>query len=147
MPVSFSFSAERQRGVTLIEVLVTLVVLAVGLLGVAAMQAVSISNSQGSNHHTLATTIAYDALEKARVELDGRVIIGSVPSDIRQTIEQGYEARYADRFPGTLSVNLNVDGPDLTVTVAWQDERLGVETTGGSVDTQSNIVHARSRLL
>jgi type IV pilus assembly protein PilV len=140
-------TAGTQRGVTLIEVLVALVVIAVGLLGVAAMQTVSLGNAHGSNHHTLATTIAYDALEKARVDLDGRVITGSVPSDILQSIEQGYVARYADRFPGTLSVNLNVSGPDLTVTVAWQDERLGVETSGGSVDTRVNLVQARSRLL
>lgn len=142
-----SYGAGRQRGVTLIEVLVTLVVLSIGLLGVAAMQTVSLGNAHGSNHHTIATTIAYDALEQARVELDGRVIVGPVPAGVRQAIEQGYADRYADRFPGTLSVDLQVDGPDLTVTVAWQDERLGMETGAGDFDTRTNRVQVRSRLL
>jgi type IV pilus assembly protein PilV len=84
----------------LIEVMVTVLVVSVGLLGVAAMQGLALSNAHGAHHHTLATTIAYDALDRARAELDGRVIVGSVPADVRNTIAQVYtHERYNSRFP------------------------------------------------
>jgi type IV pilus assembly protein PilV len=139
----------RQQGVTLIEVLITVLVVSVGLMGVAAMQGLAVSNSHGANHHTLATTIAYDALDRARAELDGRVIIGSVPADIRNSIAQVYaNERYNSRFPGTLTVTLTAEDADLVVTVSWNDERLGVDTGGqGAVDTRANQVQVRSRLL
>jgi type IV pilus assembly protein PilV len=139
----------RQQGVTLIEVMVTVLVVSVGLLGVAAMQGLALSNAHGAHHHTLATTIAYDALDRARAELDGRVIVGPVPESVRTAIQQVYTApRYSERFPGTLSVQLQADGPDLIVSVSWNDDRLGVD--GGEaaeVDTRSNLVQVRSRLL
>ena len=47
-----SFSASRsrnQRGVTLIEVLVSLLVLSIGLLGVAALQVTALQTNQGAH--------------------------------------------------------------------------------------------------
>jgi type IV pilus assembly protein PilV len=138
----------QQQGVTLIEVLVTLVVISIGLLGVAAMQGLALSNAHGAHHHTLATTIAYDALDRARAELDGRVIVGSVPESVRSGIQQIYaDSRYNDRFPGGVNVVLQSAGSDLVVTVSWNDDRLGENTGAGEVDTRSNQVTVRSRLL
>jgi type IV pilus assembly protein PilV len=141
-------SLNHQRGVTLIEVLVTLLVVSVGLLGVAAMQGLALSNSHGAHHHTLATTIAYDALDRARAELDGRVVVGPVPESVRTSIQQVYaDERYNSRFPGGVNVVLQSIGADLVVTVSWNDDRLGVNTGEGEFDTRSNQVQVRSRLL
>lgn len=54
------------RGMTLIEVLVSLVVISVGLLGVAALQTVSLRNSQGSYLRTQATALADDIIDRMR---------------------------------------------------------------------------------
>jgi type IV pilus assembly protein PilV len=45
--------AKRLRGVTLIEVLIALVIVAVGLLGIAKMQALAIASTRGSSMRSL----------------------------------------------------------------------------------------------
>ena len=55
--------SKEQRGFTLIEVLVGLIILAVGLLSVAGMQITSIKNYYSSNNMTQATIYAQDKIE------------------------------------------------------------------------------------
>ncbi|GLS27919.1 type IV pilus modification protein PilV [Marinibactrum halimedae] len=62
----FISSKIYQRGVTLIEILVTIVILAVGMLGLAAMQTMSLKNINNSQYRTLATIYAYDMAERMR---------------------------------------------------------------------------------
>ena len=58
----------RQHGVSLIEVLIALVVLAVGVLGFAGLQMTSLNQSTAANHRVAAVLIAQDAIE--RMELN-----------------------------------------------------------------------------
>ena len=55
--------SKEQRGFTLIEVLVGLIILGVGLLSVAGMQITSIKNCYSSNNVTQATIYAQDKIE------------------------------------------------------------------------------------
>ena len=52
-----------EKGFTLIEVVAGLVILAIGLLGIAAMQVTSIKGGYFSNNVTQATILAQDKLE------------------------------------------------------------------------------------
>lgn len=54
------------NGMTLIEVLVSLIVISVGLLGIAALQTVSLRSSQGSYLRTQATALADDIIDRMR---------------------------------------------------------------------------------
>lgn len=56
----------NQKGSLLIEVLVALVVLTVGLLGLASLQMVSIKNMNNAQFRSLATTYSYDMAERMR---------------------------------------------------------------------------------
>lgn len=56
----------RARGVTLIEVLVAVLVLAIGLLGYASLLAFSLKANQSANFRSQATVLAYDALDAMR---------------------------------------------------------------------------------
>lgn len=56
-----------QRGFTLIEVMVALVVLAIGLLAVAGMQVISIQSNTGNRDVTEASTLALDKIEFLKV--------------------------------------------------------------------------------
>ena len=60
-----------QRGMTLVEVLVTLVLISVGLLGVAALQLTSLRNTQESYVRSQAAILAADLLDRMRANQTG----------------------------------------------------------------------------
>ncbi len=61
----------KQRGVSMIEVLVTLLVTAVGLLGVASLQMNAVKNTRESQMRSIATVLAHDMAERMRSNLVG----------------------------------------------------------------------------
>lgn len=61
----------RQRGFTLLEALIALVVVSIGLLGLLGLQAVSLSNTHVSATRTTANDAAEDIAERMRSNLAG----------------------------------------------------------------------------
>lgn len=59
-------TVRRARGVTLIEVLVTMVIVAVGLLGLAGMQVRGLSIQKDAHGRALATQLASDIADRMR---------------------------------------------------------------------------------
>lgn len=57
---------KKNQGFTLIEALISVVVLAIGLLGLAGLQAASISNNQSAYNRSQATQLAYDIADRIR---------------------------------------------------------------------------------
>lgn len=55
-----------ERGATMLEVLITMVVLAIGLLGLAGLQITSIQSNHGSYYRSQATVLAYDITDRMR---------------------------------------------------------------------------------
>ncbi|MHB8727921.1 MAG: type IV pilus modification protein PilV [Sulfuricaulis sp.] len=64
--------ARRARGFSLVEVLVSLLVLSIGLLGLAALQTTSLRFNRQSYQRTQATLQAYDILDRMRANTLGR---------------------------------------------------------------------------
>ena len=58
-------------GFTLLEVLIALLVLSIGLLGVAALQTVGLRSSQMAAQRTLATQYTYNITDRMRANPDG----------------------------------------------------------------------------
>ena len=56
----------RSRGVSLIEVMVAVLVLSIGLLGMASLMGVSLRNTQSANYRTQAANLAYEFVDTAR---------------------------------------------------------------------------------
>ncbi|MDQ1303547.1 MAG: type pilus assembly protein PilV, partial [Pseudomonadota bacterium] len=56
----------RQSGLSLIEVLITVVLVSIGLLGLAGLQLTSVRNSNSSGERFMATTLAQDIIERMR---------------------------------------------------------------------------------
>lgn len=56
----------RERGVTLVEILVTVLVMSVGLLGIAALQTVSLRDTNSSVVRSQATSLADYILDRMR---------------------------------------------------------------------------------
>ena len=63
--------AAKHCGFTLIEVLVTIVLLAIGLLGLAGLQAFSLKNSHGSFYRSIASQQAYDMADRIAANQKG----------------------------------------------------------------------------
>lgn len=61
----------QQRGITMVEILVALIVLAIGFLGMASIQLLGAKNIAGSSYRTLATIYAYDMAERMRSNIEG----------------------------------------------------------------------------
>lgn len=59
-------SARSQRGFTLIEILVTVFILAIGLLGLAGLTLEGMRNNQGAYLRTQASILAYDMADRMR---------------------------------------------------------------------------------
>ncbi|MBO3276759.1 type IV pilus modification protein PilV [Pseudomonas schmalbachii] len=57
---------KKSGGFTLIEVLIALVILAVGLLGMATLMTSSMQSSQGAYRRSQASLLAYDIVERMR---------------------------------------------------------------------------------
>ena len=58
--------AQSEKGFSLLELLIALVVLSVGLLGMAEMQVTSISGNAFSNNVTIATGLAQNKIEELK---------------------------------------------------------------------------------
>ena len=65
MPNVTEGSAAR-RGFTLVEVMVAIVILSIGILGLAATAGVVVRQMTGAVHQSVASTVAYSRMEKIR---------------------------------------------------------------------------------
>ncbi len=61
----------KNAGFTLIEVLIAMLVLGVGLLGLAGLQASSLRNNQSAYNRSQATELAYDLADRMRANIAG----------------------------------------------------------------------------
>lgn len=64
-------TCRKQNGATLIEVLVTVIVLAIGLLGLARLQASGTKFNHAAYLRSQATNLAYDMADRMRANLGG----------------------------------------------------------------------------
>jgi type IV pilus modification protein PilV len=58
----------EQQGFTLIEVLVTVIIMAIGLLGVAGLQLAGMRSNHSAFLRTQATIAAYDLIDRMRAD-------------------------------------------------------------------------------
>lgn len=61
----------RQRGTTLLEVLITIFILSLGLLGIAGLTAASLQNAKLSQFHTTALQLANEYADRMRGNVQG----------------------------------------------------------------------------
>lgn len=120
-----------QRGVSLIEVLVSVLVLGIGLLGVAALQTSSIRNTNSSLEKTMAVILTDTLAEllranPAEARLGNYAFNDCVGSSALGTADWVLEVKQATRQDTCPEVSW--DGNRYTVSITWADERLDVES-------------------
>lgn len=124
-------SIRRQSGFTLIEVLVTVLILAIGLLGLAGLQTTSLRNNHSAYLRSQATVLAYDVADRMRANrnaaLDGdyETGIGATPTGSSMSALDliAWKNNLAAILPsGDGAVELDAGG-QFTITVQWDDSR------------------------
>lgn len=113
----------HQCGITLIEVLITAFVMAVGLLGMAALQLNGLNTNHDAYYRSQATLFATDLADRMRANLDaardGAYVAADAPSD------PGYDCQTS--FPAATSCS----GTELAAADLYQwYQRLGDTATG-----------------
>lgn len=133
-------AADRRRaGMTLVEIMVSLVVLAFGLLGVAALQVRAITESSGGQHLSTASAVARNRVEElSRLDWDAVVLndsAGSWSADTSIVMADQTYAR-AERITDNDPTPAEATVKAIEVRVTWTDEKR----------TNRSVVLASARL-
>lgn len=141
-------SLYSQQGSSLIEILVSVLVLSIGLLGVASLQAVGVKNNNSAYMRTQANVLAADILDRMRVNRTVALAGGYQVAVGTATIASGNTIANNDvsSWKTTMSTVLpdgdgSIDacgGGVCAVTVQWRDGQAD-----GSFATESISVETR----
>ena len=116
----------KEKGFSLIEVLIGLIILAIGILAVAGMQITSIFGTSFSNNITQASVIAQDRLEflKGLPLTDVRLDTNNYPNDITVGI-----------FTGSYQANRNVtpNFVNIIYTISWLEKSVPHTVSFGTI--------------
>ncbi|MEW5879563.1 MAG: type IV pilus modification protein PilV [Pseudomonadota bacterium] len=122
----------QQRGLSLLEVLVAIVILSLGLLGMAGLQAASLRASQGSFYRAQAAQYVDDMAERMRANLGQARSYGLALSDSAPTGTSVRDRDLADWLAklrtlpgGDGAVAIDLANNLVTITVQWDDTRAG----------------------
>lgn len=141
----------KQRGFTLLEVLITLLILSIGLLGLAGLQLTSLKLNDSAERRSQATILAYDILDRMRANRAAaetgayNITTATAPSaascvgataDCGPTAMKNYDLyewrqALAQRLPGgTGEISTNgASPPTVTIKVQWIEEKADREAT------------------
>jgi type IV pilus assembly protein PilV len=133
-------TGNRQQGFTLLEVLIALLVLSIGLLGLAALQTTGLRSNEMASMRTTSTMLAYDISDRMRANPQGvtkgeyiKPVSGTPPDCIAGDCEPEELAAFdlsqwttaIALLPGGQGDITQTAGPPLvhTITVRWDENR------------------------
>lgn len=127
-------SLHKETGATLIEVLVAMVVLAIGLLGLAGLQATSIQSNHSAYYRSQATLLASDLADRMRANrtealTDAYLIDFPTPSTSNSVTGTSAEkdiAEWLNQLARTLpegTGKVEKNSTLVTISIRWNDTR------------------------
>ncbi len=149
-----------RSGFTLVELLVTIVIIAIGLLGLAALQITGLKESQASSSRLLANQLVYDMADRIAANRLGAAIAANytiahgtaaatAPDCVNNACTAAQIASYdLAKWKTSTASLLSGDGeisfsaPNYTIIVRWDESNSGVTgtTCPPVADTDLNCV-------
>lgn len=141
-----------RHGFSLIEVLVALLILSIGLAGMANFQLRTMQGAHSSFLRSMASVIASDAEERLWIALDKQEEVGDCPDLDEVAAEQMAALRNPDlaKLPAGLEIDLEIAETaasgawsDVTIAVAWPESRFADQLPDGEVPRERFEYRAR----
>ncbi|RMO83780.1 hypothetical protein ALQ33_02494 [Pseudomonas syringae pv. philadelphi] len=151
----------RQTGMTLIEVLVSVLILAIGLLGAAAIQLNALKYTDSSTMRSQASFIAYDMMDRIRANVDGNASANGSTSNVlaayalanladapAANLNKARDQDLSD-FSSNITAFAGASGtgsivvssaPIVTITIGWSDTRAAGASNQATGSTGSTTV-------
>lgn len=135
----------KQQGLSLIESMVALLVISVGLLGIAALQVTSMKQNNSALHHSQAVWISYNIADRIRAnytEFDSYAgtntsqtysqdcMTGSCTAAQIVVSDQADWSTAIQNLPGGLGTITQPTADQLLIRVMWDDDGTGATGTG-----------------
>lgn len=129
----------------MIEVLIALVVLAIGLLGLALLQTMNLRYTQSANYRTQATNLAYDLLDQMRANRLSAAAyeaasfasgtetgVGCTRPTATTTVTQNvtrWRCQVAEALGASASAVVNYEDGAASVTITWGERLPGANSS------------------
>lgn len=139
----------KQSGFTLLEILVAMLVLSIGLMGLAGLMASSMRNNLSASHRTQATWLAYDIIDRMRANRASAIAgdyASSLGSPVTCTVAAptgtvsaqdiaAWKSQLNCVLPGGDGSVVVTNAARATVVIQWDDSRGIVDS--GSLTNQT----------
>jgi len=126
---------KRQGGFSLIESLISMLVMAIGLLGLAALQIKSVQFSQASMQQSMAAIQATDMAERLWSNL-----CALNDEAVTQTLIEEWSAEHGSSMPGWEGDVRRHDAHRYTIEIQWQNVKVA-QSAGGEAAPLSTLAH------
>lgn len=121
----------HQVGMTLVEVLVAVLILAIGLLGAAVIQLNALKYTDSARMTSQASFIAYDMLDRIRAnsaadyawERSERAPASSATASVRDQDLHDFEANILGFAGESAKGSVSISANEVTVSISWDDSR------------------------
>jgi len=141
----------KHKGFTLLEVMIAMVIFAVGMLGLAGIQALSLENSHSSYSRSQAVLLAYEMVDRMKANHPSSSVLYDITtgtttvtgylgnnmcitndctiSDIAKYDMGQWKAAVTALLGANALASISISGDTHQVTVHWDEERTGVTGT------------------
>ncbi|WP_278401479.1 type IV pilus modification protein PilV [Stutzerimonas kunmingensis] len=151
-----SQSFHKEAGATLIEVLIAMVVLAIGLIGLAGLQATSIQSNHSAYYRSQATLLASDLADRMRANRTEALTnayltnfpTSSANNSVSGTAAEKDIAEWLNRLAVTLpdgTGKVEKDNALITISIRWNDTRGQIRASGDN-NTHTQIFAYRTEI-
>lgn len=129
---SFAYQPNSQSGISLIEVLITVLILAIGLLGLSALQLSSLKNNQSAMQRSIAVLQTYTIVEGIRadtqaakagdfnIKLDATPSKGTFAGEVLTIWRDELTSKLGSAAKGSVDCS---NKKTCTIIVQWDDSR------------------------